>query len=60
MFWGEFFIFEAQKKIEDLSCKAVFNLFLTLLILCNHFKNGSGQIFNIEWPLMTAIADQQT
>ena len=60
MFWGEFFIFEAQKKIEDLSCKAVFNLFLTLLILCSHFKNGSGQTFNIEGPLMTAIADQQT
>ena len=57
MFWGEFFIFEAQKKIEDLSCKAVFNLFLTLLILYNHFKNGSGQIFNIEGSLMAAVAD---
>ena len=56
---GRVFYFWSTKKIEDLSCKAVFNLFLTLLILCNHFKNGSGQIFNIEGSLMATIADHQ-
>ena len=57
---GRVFYFWSTKKDwrgEPQSPSSIFSYFYS--ILSNHFKNGSGQIFNIEGSLMATIADHQ-